>query len=201
MDGFSFKDRILRLTWRFRQMGKVNYLSSFSSPNVFWIETGTYLGNTTKRLAQNSMFVFSLEPMERFFLKSGNRLRRCMNVTVLNLTSEQGILFCLLEIEQMAIKKKNSIRFKLNLFLDGHYSGPGTFRSDNSTPILLELSAIRDFFAVARAVELGFVFIDDARLFFDDQPGYPRFQDLKNEYTAFEFEHIREHDLIQVRSL
>ena len=139
--------------------------------------------------------------MYRFFLKSGNRLRSCKNVTLMNKTSEEGFLSCLLEIERMAIEDRNGINFELNFFLDGHYSGPGTFRSDNSTPILLELSAIRDFFAVGRVLELGSVFIDDARLFFDDQPGYPRFHDLKNEYTVFEFEHIKEHDLIQVRNL
>jgi hypothetical protein len=196
MDGFTFLDRILRFTWKFRQRSKVNYLIA-NTNEVVWIESGTYLGNTTMFLAQNSKFVFSIEPMESFYHRSKKRLKAYSNISLMNTTSEDGLVSCLVEADHLVAAESPGIIYRLNFFLDGHYSGPGTFMSGVSTPILFELDAIESFFKVSRNIHLGIIFIDDARLFFNAHPGYPQFQELTSRYNNFTFEHVKQFDVLR----
>jgi len=102
-----------------------------SIPNATWIETGTYLGQTTKLLSKNGCMVFSLEPEPILFANAESYFRNFKNVEILNGTSE--------EIFPNLLPR---ISGNVNFWLDGHYSAGITFRGEQDTPILDELKNI-----------------------------------------------------------
>lgn len=143
---------------------KMKTLISFSLRDGNWVETGTYMGGTTKYLAKRYPKVISIEPSLKYFSYSESRLKNLKNVTLLNGSSE--------ELFESAIIAAGSI---VNLWLDGHFSEGGTFLGDKISPIEEELNA------VMRQID-GFqkliIFIDDIRLFprsEDQETGYPKF--------------------------
>lgn len=117
-----------------------------------WIETGTYLGGTTKRLAEKYPHVTSIEPNEWLCQHAKRRLQGYENVTLLLGTSEQ-----LLEKSIIGIGGE-----RMNLWLDGHYSSGVTYHGENETPIMIELDAVSRHLARFSHVKL---FIDDIRCF------------------------------------
>jgi hypothetical protein len=127
-----------------------------------WIETGTYLGDTTKFLAKNfpNSKIISLEPQILIFNFAKFRLRKRNNVLLVNGSSEEkfeGIL--------------SKIAGPVNFWLDGHFSGDITFQGDSISPIIQELDLIEKY--RNNIGELA-VFIDDIRDFDADlNSGYP----------------------------
>jgi hypothetical protein len=117
-----------------------------------WIETGTYLGGTTKALARISPEVISIEPSEWLHGHASRRLSKHKNITLLNGTSEDK-----LDTAITAIKSK-----KLNLWLDGHYSAGATYQGKNETPIMRELEVVAKHLPRFQNVA---IFIDDIRCF------------------------------------
>lgn len=117
-----------------------------------WIETGTYLGGTTKALARIFPEVISIEPSEWLYAHASRRLSKYNNITLLNGTSEDK-----LEIAITSIKSK-----KLNLWLDGHYSAGATYQGENETPIMRELEVVAKYLYRFESVA---IFIDDVRCF------------------------------------
>jgi hypothetical protein len=120
-----------------------------------WIETGTYLGETTFRLAQRNQFVISIEPEITLYIDAERKLRNAKNVVLLNGTSELKLL----EAINLAKEKGEA---DISFWLDGHFSEGLTYLGDTVSPIKFELDLI--------AVELsdyGFltILIDDVRLF------------------------------------
>jgi hypothetical protein len=99
--------------------------------NAPWIESGTYLGETTKFLAKNSPLVITFEPSELHYLYVKSRFRKVDNIKVINSTSENGL--------NRVISEMNG---DINFYLDGHASGDGTFENNQKTPIWYELSII-----------------------------------------------------------
>lgn len=96
-----------------------------------WIETGTYLGDTSLALSKSSPLVITLEPSQELYDFSSARLRARKNVNCLLGTSE----------EQFA----NAISLvgdKVNIWLDGHYSGDITHLGATETPLFFELQTI-----------------------------------------------------------
>lgn len=138
---------------------KLRLLQSFSSPEHVWIETGTYMGFTTRGLSEASKFVHSLEPSPMWFEKSSLRLADLKNVALHNLTSEQGfgpILSSLLDEQNV------------NFWLDGHYSEGDTFMGGTPSPIKSELAAI----SATKDLSRFTILVDDFRRF-GMEPGYP----------------------------
>jgi hypothetical protein len=142
-----------------------------------WIETGTYLGDTTKLIAKSfpNNKVVSLEPDYQLFRFSKLRLKRTNNVLVFNLSSESGLPQAL-----------DLIHDKLNIWLDGHYSGDVTYLGESLTPILFELRTLGDTLEARSEVT---IFVDDFRLFGVD-PGYPKAEAL---IEWAEIHHLRWH--------
>jgi hypothetical protein len=141
----------------------------FSAP---WVETGTYLGDTTLWLARRYPAVVSLEPGGTFFVKAQRRLEAERNVRLLNLTSEDG-LETAIEISESPL---------LNFWLDGHYSSGGTYEGLQDTPVNIELQTISKSLKSGSLTGVA-VFVDDVRLFAvqhreqpsaEDREGYPR---------------------------
>ena len=138
---------------------KIEILKSNSLKNAIWIETGTYLGDTTTKLAEIAQKVISIEPQAELSDFASNRLRRRKNVEIINATSES----CITEILK-------SISGPTCFWLDGHYSGDVTFQGSEVSPISAELVAISNYLLSNQVI----VFIDDFRLFVNSaSTGYP----------------------------
>ena len=144
------------------QFIKTQVLKRNGTQSGTWVETGTYLGDTTKFLANNfpNSKIFSLEPQNSIFKFAKLRLRRKNNVEIINGSSEEMF-------EQIL----NKLDGPVNFWLDGHFSGDITFQGESISPIIKELNLIEKY--KARMGDLA-VFIDDIRDFDEDlNSGYP----------------------------
>lgn len=68
-----------------------------------WIETGTYLGETTAFLASRFPKVISIEPSAKLFQNAAARFRGHRGVRLLNGTSEEMFLEALNSAEAMKV--------------------------------------------------------------------------------------------------
>jgi hypothetical protein len=138
---------------------KIGILKSNSLKNATWVETGTYLGDTTKKLAKIGRKVISIEPQVELSLFASKRLKRHANVEIINSTSENCIARVL-----------DGVSGPVCFWLDGHYSGDVTFQGSEVSPISTELTAISKYLKSHDVV----VLIDDFRLFVNSEAtGYP----------------------------
>jgi hypothetical protein len=139
---------------------KQRIISTNSIKTGNWIETGTYLGSTTKKLAKHGASVFSIEPQTELYEYNLQRFRNRSNVRLFHGSRE--------ECFPAVIKLINS---PTNFWLDGHYSGGDTFKGATTTPVLMELDQI-----ALHMNEIGklAVFVDDVRCFY---PGYSSSED------------------------
>ena len=166
---------------------KLEILISNSIPNATWVETGTYLGDTTVVLANNARAVITIEPSERQYELVSKRLRHLKNVKIVNSTSEE----CIHEILDDLIGPTC-------FWLDGHYSGGHTFRGSLDTPIVAELTSISKYLERNRQVV---IFIDDFRLFVDSlNTGYPSQNYLVDWANSHELTWTVEHDIFIAKS-
>lgn len=145
-----------------------------------FIETGTFGGVTTIRAAQIFSEAHTIELFEPFYQRNLQKFSAYANIhsyfgespiiinKILPLISHENCLF----------------------FLDAHYSGPGTARANENTPILAEIQAI------GTHTTSGVILIDDLRCFQIQQKineqlsynpqettleGYPSLTQLKQE--------------------
>jgi hypothetical protein len=130
------------------QFVKQNVLMKHCVPGAPWVETGTYIGTTTKFLSTHAPRVHSIEPANVLYENALKRFRGT-NVQMYHGTSEEVLPRLLPEL-----------RGPLCFWLDGHYSAGLTYKSAKESPLLEELASIR-----ANLSQLGSVavFIDDIR--------------------------------------
>ncbi len=160
----SLKWRNLNYSSPSPQHVKIRILKANSLKNATWVETGTYLGDTTLKLAKIARKVISIEPQIELSAFASTRLKRYKNVEIVNATSESCIARVL-----------NGISGPTCFWLDGHYSGDVTFQGAEISPILAELSVISNFLRSNEAV----IFVDDFRLFVNStKTGYPPHSNL-----------------------
>jgi hypothetical protein len=131
--------------------------------NATWIETGTYLGQTTEVLSKLGSDVYSIEPEPQLFANALKLFENTKNIHLLNGTSEQIFPDLL-----------SKIHGDVNFWLDGHYSAGITFKGSQDTPILDELKNI--------SINLNHfnkvcVLVDDVRCF---NPNLPEYSDYPN---------------------
>ena len=124
-----------------------------------WVETGTYLGQTTKFLSENFNFVHSIEPSKKCLRIARKNLRFSKNVALYEGTSE--ICF-----ESICSSLKGDVCF----WLDGHYSEGITFKGNVDTPILFELGTIKKYLENFSNIV---ILIDDIRTSHIDKENYP----------------------------
>jgi hypothetical protein len=84
----------------------------------------------------------------------------------------------------------------INFWLDGHYSGSGTYRGPVTTPIVKELEIISDFMDNFFSVN---IFIDDFRLFVNQSTDYPTNSFLSNWADSHNATWTVQHDIFIVR--
>jgi hypothetical protein len=129
-----------------------------------WVETGTFLGETTELLADHGSHVISLEPAESLYLRAKEKFKDNPKVTLLNAASE--------DVFPQLLK---DIQGEVNFWLDGHYSAGDTFQGDLDTPIVDELSCIeKNLGNFDRLV----VLVDDVRCFNPALPEYSQYPSL-----------------------
>lgn len=132
--------------------------------NATWVETGTYLGQTTKILSNIGAKVFSIEPEPSLFANANKFFAHFKNVEILNGTSEQ--------VFPNLLPKING---DVNFWLDGHYSAGLTFKGPQDTPILDELKLIAENLNHFNKV---CVLVDDIRCFNPQKKEYSTYPSL-----------------------
>jgi len=130
---------------------KQTCLQRNATPNAIWIETGTYLGETTEFLSAHSTMVYSIEPEPALYLNAVKKFESFNNVQIINGLSEEVFLTLLPKLSG-----------DINLWLDGHYSAGITFKGPKDTPIVDELNCISNNKSNFEKVS---VFIDDVHCF------------------------------------
>ena len=79
------------------------FLQKFGNCDV-WIETGTYMGDTTNFLAKNSNFVYSIEPEMNLAELAKKRFKKNTKIEIIHGTSEN-------EFEKLLSKLNPRIKF------------------------------------------------------------------------------------------
>ncbi|MEI6223755.1 MAG: hypothetical protein WCS72_03305 [Deltaproteobacteria bacterium] len=130
-------------------------------PDATWIETGTYLGDTSAFLATFARRVVTIEPDPAHAARARERFRHTPQVEVVKGLSEEVLPRIL-----------SAASGNLCLWLDGHFSGGTTFQGPQDTPIADELAAVAANLPRFPAVV---VLVDDVRCFQAAKPGdgYP----------------------------
>ena len=129
-----------------------------------FVETGTEHGDTIAYLRPWCTEIHSIELSQAFFEKAVARFASDPKIYLWHGDSGDVMLELLKVINQPAL-----------FWLDGHYSGDGTARGAEDTPILRELKHI----SCHRFIGRHLVVVDDARCFGRDR-GYPTVAELKD---------------------
>jgi hypothetical protein len=164
---------------------KRSVLASFGFGLGTWVETGTFLGDTTSWLGRHGTVVWSIEASPELCAVAQRRFQHRPNVNVVCGESQLVLGEVLTNIE-------GSIGF----WLDGHYSGGDTHRGVEICPVETELGLIGS--ALGRLGDVV-VFVDDVRLFVADD-GYPGLEVLVAWATQHGFSWIIQHDVFVAAS-
>lgn len=116
-----------------------------------WVETGTYMGDTTGVLSRVAKMVYSIEPEPTLFANAEKRFAQVANVKILKGISEQVF-------PELLPGLSGDICF----WLDGHYSAGVTYKGPQDTPIVEELSNIE---ISLKSYGKTVVMVDDIRCF------------------------------------
>jgi hypothetical protein len=128
----------------------IDEVISFSKwkSNTF-IETGTYMGDTTFNMINNFENIYSIELSEKFAIKAKRRFGNNNRIKII-----QG--------DSVNVLKDLSTEVIGNVFfwLDGHWSGGDTARGSLDCPLLQEIKIINEQYRGKCIIA-----IDDVRLF------------------------------------
>lgn len=137
-------------------------------PNATWVETGTFLGQTTEVLSKNGALVYSIEPEPTLYANAATYFKSFPNVEILEGLSEEVFPELL-----------PTLSGDINFWLDGHYSEGITHKSPQDAPILDELANISKNLTHFKKV---CVMIDDVRCFHPERSkaysAYPLLNEL-----------------------
>lgn len=153
-----------------------------------WIETGTYKGETTSRLARFSKMVYSIEASPYFAEAASRKFNFQDNVKILTGLSEVRLPELL---KSLTAEEKTDISF----WLDGHFSGESTFQGPSDTPIRQELAAIEEHFSDYSIFSL---LVDDVRCFnplIPEFANYPHVEFLVEWANSHKLFWTIEHDI------
>lgn len=159
------------------------------APSATWVETGTYLGDTTHFLAKHASKVISLEPESKLYGDAKKRFSGIANIEMINGLSENVFPDLLPRLTG-----------NVNFWLDGHYTFGTTwitYKGPNETPIVAELSYIEKNIKSYKTVS---VLIDDVRLFQSAEKDYPRLDYLVEWATRNALNWHIEHDIFVART-
>ena len=153
-----------------------------------WIETGTYLGETTSQLAKDSEFVISLEPEPTLYKNAQQKFRNSKNIVLLNGTSE-------LKLREAVFLARQRNLVDMSFWLDGHFSEGLTFLGELECPVIFELQVIAEVLSTEEPLT---ILIDDVRCFSRTNEvvrGYPSLSYLVNFADKHNLFWVIEHDI------
>ena len=166
------------------QTVKLSVLARYGYLEGTWVESGTYLGQTSKFLARKASQVITIEPSHELVTRARKKLSKYRNIRVVEGLSE-------FELPKLLSDLSGDVSF----WLDGHASGAITFGKPEDTPIREELHAIgRNLEYWERAA----ILVDDFRGFGargDDKGDYPSRSYLVAWADAHELNWTVEHDI------
>lgn len=166
------------------QIVKLGVLTRYGHPSGIWVESGTFLGDTTRVLARHADRVFTIEPSPELATRARRRLVGLRNVEVLEGRSEDVM-------PTLVGQLSGTVSF----WLDGHTSGGFTYAGESATPIRDELSTIAHYLDRFDKVT---VLVDDFRGFggrFDDDGAYPARSTLVRWADTHSLNWTVEHDI------
>lgn len=171
------------------QFVKEAILRKYAVPGATWVETGTFMGKTTRFLSGLAPMVYTIEPAPKLFQRAVRKFAANDGVQVLNGTSETVM-------PDLLPKLSGDICF----WLDGHYSAGQTYKGPVDCPVAGELAAIE-----ANLTNFGNVsiLIDDIRLFLDSNhtyEDYPSVNSLVDWGRKYGFEWRVEQDIFILRN-
>ena len=149
-----------------------------------WVETGTFLGDTTAVLAKSARQVISIEPGSELARRARERFASTPNVKIIEGLSEE----CLPELLQ-------AINGPVSFWLDGHYSAGATYQGPIDTPIRQELAAIETHLDRWDVVT---ILVDDMRCFDpteEEYSTYPKRVELAGRAERNALTWTIEHDI------
>jgi len=151
---------------------KLEVLKRWGGRNT-WIETGTFLGQTTLALSRFARRVITIEPDTKLYNAAVEKYRHVENITFVHGLSENKLneIFTNLNLDELS---------DISFWLDGHYSAGVTFKGPVDTPIESELDAISAFSSKFKNMT---VFVDDVRCFNPENleySTYPKIDYLTN---------------------
>ena len=142
------------------------YAKKFSI-NIF-IETGTYLGNTVNAVKKSFKKIYSIELNRTLYLKAKQKFIKYKHINVILGDSSEKLPEILSKIESPCL-----------FWLDAHYSGGNTSKTNVETPITKELQCILNY-----PHKNHVILIDDALDFTgkNDYPTIPELKEMINQY-------------------
>jgi len=142
------------------------YAKRFSI-NIF-IETGTYLGNTVNAVKKKFKEIYSIELNKVLYLKAKQRFIKYKHINVILGDSSEKLPEILSKIDGPFL-----------FWLDAHYSGENTSKTNVETPITKEL-----LYILNHPNKNHVILIDDAHDFTgkNDYPTIPELKEIINQY-------------------
>ncbi len=160
-----------------------------SAPKGTWVETGTYMGETTALLGRYGKMVYSIEPQPTLYENAKKRFESLDNIEIIHGISEEIFPSLLPKLEG-----------DVNFWLDGHASGEDAFDGPQDTPIVDELKIISQNLHLYGKVS---ILIDDMRLFTGQvhkYGPYPTKDFLVDWARTHKFSWTIEHDIFIARN-
>jgi hypothetical protein len=130
------------------ELQEIQYLYGYNIYECF-IESGSYMGSTIDNIKNNFNEINTIELNENLHKFCKKKFKNVYNINCIQGNS-------IIELENILKKNNKNIIF----FLDAHYSGGETSRSEEDVPLLEELKVINKYFK-----NNGIIIIDDLRLF------------------------------------
>lgn len=155
-----------------------------------WLETGTYLGQTTKILSKFSKKVISIEADKKLFENAKFYFKDTNNIEIVYGETEKNIEKILRGIEAPF----------LNVWLDAHYSHGVTYLGRNECPIMVELAIIDKYI---KKFDKVCIFIDDIRCFPTSESfksNYPNLNDVISWAKKNKMQWGIEHDILILKN-
>jgi hypothetical protein len=166
-DIFAPKDGVPRYVVKWKTLNR------FFCASAPVLESGTYLGESTAFFATIYPEVTSFEPYGPLAKYNTERFSKNQRIKIINKASQHAL--------DGILKNYDG---KLNFWLDGHFSGLGTFgKIENASPVIQELNTIFSWEGSSEQNK-ALIAIDDARLF-KGQNGYPTVLEVANICNLF----------------
>ncbi|MBN1638898.1 MAG: hypothetical protein JW866_08015 [Ignavibacteriales bacterium] len=145
---------------------KVNTIKRYAKENDIsnFVETGTYLGDTIDAVVNNFKKIYSIELNRILYKRAVRQFGKHSNVKIIQGDSALELRSVLKILKEPAL-----------FWLDAHYSGKGTSKGKQETPIADEVQSVLNTIIGSTSI----ILIDDARLF-KGENDYPKLSEFKN---------------------